>query len=877
MLKCDIMKIIRFIYAAWLHELNQLKTQPGTYIFLSFSWMALVLCAFFLGDFFASNRANMQIYFAYLPWVMMIILPALAMGTWSEEWRRGTAERLLTLPISPVLLTLGKFLAQFTVLLVLLIGTLPFVVTLYWLGNPAFLLIISGYIGAVLLGGTLLAVAMAFSQLSRHPAGGYVLGVLGIFILLALGWGVLNKVLLGVVPQPVLEVLIHYSVLEHFRRFNVGMVRLADVLFFISLTITFLWISHLFLLGQLRGRRMLRWLALPLVVLPIFFGLVLPQVPPTIQWDATANKVHTWHDTSTRFIQNLDEDIYLTFYFSEDHPDVPVPHKQFARQVMAKLRDMSRLNPERIKVERVIPEKDVAYEVQATKDEVQEWPLAGGEGYYFGLSLKRFDANGLVRQLKIPIFQPARAQFLEFDLMSALVDLMRDKPKKIGILTELTLTNRDSRPRFLNDLLDVYEIDLLRGGEPKFPDELDVAIIFMTPFFDDESLYALDQYIVQGGNVLLVMDPFLRTAPQDDLKRPDRNADDWAKDHPADLLRKWGIIYDYREIVADISLGQTVSLPGAGLAQYPLWLNLRQNQINQNVPFTGFVSSLLLAESGHFTQENIAEGLTYTPLLQTTANSRYVARQDLDTKPAQMLGSALLGTLQQRDLGALLAGTFQSTYTDMPAAVKQYYRDYADDPEDVTYPQHTKTSGATGRILLLGDLDFLHDEFALYQENRLGEQRLGLANDNLTFFYNAVQYLAGDQVLLPIRGKAVDQRPFTRIENLLERVAAKYQALEQELVAELFEVSQRLRKLQGDQKAEQALQSSVQEEVAAFKAREIDIKRKLRDVRRNLRQDVETLQRQIIAVNLLVAPLLLAAGGLMLWRLRRRRARPLKK
>ena len=864
--------MLRLVYAAWMHELNQLKTQPGTYIFLAFSWMALTLCAFFLGEFFASNRANMHIYFSYMPWVMMIILPALTMGLWSEEWRRGTAERLLTLPIPPVLLTLGKYLAQVTILLVLLLGTLPFVATLYWLGDPALLLIISGYIGALLVGMTLLAVSMAVSQLSRHPAGGYVLGVLAIFILLALGWGLLNKGLLGLVPQSVLEVLIHYSVLERFRHFNAGMVRLADVLFFLSLTAAFFWISHLFLLAQLRGRRVLRWVGLPVVVIPVFFALVLPYVPPTIQWDATPNKVHTWHQSSATFIKNLEEDVYLTFYFSGDHPGVPVPHKQFARQVLAKLRDMARMNPEHVSIERVIPEKDVQFEVQATEDEVQEWPLPGGEGYYFGLSLKRFDENGLVRQLKIPLFQPARARFLEFDLMSALVDLMRDEPKKIGILTDLTLTNRESRPRFLNDLLDVYTIDLLRGGEPAFANDLDVAIIFMTPFFDQESLYALDQYLVQGGDVLLVLDPFLRTAPEDDLKRPDRNADDWAKDHPADLLRNWGVAYDYREIVADPSLGQTVALPGAGLAQYPLWLNLRHGQINQNVPFTGFVSNLMFAESGHFVRQQLAQGLSYTPLLQTTPNSRYVARKDLDTKPAQMLSGSLLGEQKVRDLGALLRGHFTSTYNQLPDAVRQYYRDYAEDPDNVTFPEHKTSTDQTGRLLLLGDLDFLHDQYALYQENRLGEQRLGLANDNLTFFYNAIQYLAGDEVLLPIRGKAVDQRPFTRVEKLLEQVAARYQTLEQQLVAELYEVSQRLRRLQKQQKDRQVAQSSVQEEVAAFKAREIEIKRELRDVRRRLWQDVEALERQVIAANLLISPVLLAAGGLFLWRLRRRRA-----
>jgi ABC-2 type transport system permease protein len=857
--------VVRTFWAAYKHEVRQLFTQPNTYIFLTFSWVSIALATFYLGEFFAQGRAEMHVFFAFQPWVYLLLLPALAMGSWGEEWRRGTAERLLTLPVSPAVLTFAKFRALLTVFVIMLVGTLPMVATVAWLGTPDWGPILAGYAGCLFAGGAMLAISMAMSQLSRLPAGGFVLGVLALFIWLASGWGLLTRLLEGFLPQTLVDLLIRFSLLDRFRNFNEGLFDLRDIVFFVSVAFVFLVLTHTLL--RLRQGYKRRWWVTGLVLL-VFVGINGLLLPVQLRWDVTAGGLHSLHPASSTLIRELEEDVEVILYFSADNSEVPVPVQQFYQRVYGRLKDIQTLNPERIKLMRQVPERSVDIEAQGVHDGLQELPLPSGEGYYFGLVMK-----GGGRISTIPVLMPVRQNFLEFDLMNALAGLQRTRQPKIGVLTELNLGDEQLRPRFMKDILAAYEVEILQPGAPVFSPDLDLVILFMTPFFDRESLYALDQYLVRGGNVLLVLDPLLRTAQLDDFKIPDRHADAFAFDHPADLLRKLGVEYDYNQIVGDLALAQNVRLEGAGLTRYPFWLALGPRDINDDLPFTAFVQNLLLVESGFFTPVAPASGLTYEAVLTTTGTAQTVARSLFDQKAPQILAQELGGEQQIRDLAVLITGRFPSTYADVPAYVRQYYQDYAVDPAQVQVPAHQKKAAQAGALLVLGDLDFLADDYALRRDVVYGEPVLQPANDNLVFFFNAVQYLAGDDRLMPLRGKAVEIRPFTRVEDMLRDVTAQYQKLEQELAAELFQVAERLKELRARSQRYQAMEEDIQAEISAFQQRELDVKKRLREVRRDLRKDIGRLERTLLLLNMLLAPAFAWTWALWLFHRRRKRAR----
>ena len=870
------MRWFKTYMAAYRHELKQLAIQPNTYIFLTFAWVGMALATFYIGGFFQAGQAQMTLLFMFQPWIYLLLMPALAMGSWSEEWRRHTAERLLTLPISPFWLTLAKFKALQTLMVVVLLGTLPMVGTLYWLGNPAWGPIVTGYVGAVLIGSAMLALALAASQLSRAQSGAFVAGVLVLFIMIASGWGLLTNLLEGFLPQRVIDILVQYSLLDRFRGFYEGVIDGRDVIFFITLTCAALFLTHISVLTRLgRWNRVWKWI--PIIAVTVLLNAAILPLNSQffrdfLQWDATPDKRHTLGGESVEFIEGLEHKVKLKYYFSASNGDVPVAVQQFARRTLDKLKDIQAVKPEMVELIRIDPSKNVDLEVQAINQGLEEQPLPSGEGYYFGLV---FESGG--RVARIPFLTPVRQAFLEFDIMSGFIDLSRTKKPRIGILTSLNLgIESEQKPRFIQDLLDTYEIELIKSGEPEFPENLDLALIFMNPFLEEETLFALDQYMVNGGRAVLILDPFLRTVPTADLQVPDRNADEWAQDHPADLLRHWGVNYNYKEIVADPAAAMTVRLPDVGMTRYPLWLLLGQLEINQTYPFTRFVNSMLFAESGHFTQIEIPQYLNYTPLITSTEKSQIVLRHVLDTQDPQALTDDFQGKQTKRDLVVLLSGKFPSVYKEVPKAVTQYYEDFAPIGEEAKVPA-LKTLGKEGKLLVLGDLDFLADDYAMRQEVIFDQQVSRPANDNLAFFYNAIQYLMGETVLLPLRGKTVDNRPFVRIEKMLADVAGKYQRLEQELVAELFQVARRLEELRNRSRQKQTLETEVQKEIVAFQTRELDVKKRLRDVRRTLRQDVEKLERTIVVLNMSIAPVLAWLYAAVLFYQRRRRVQKLIK
>ena len=114
------------------------------------------------GSFFLMREASMSSFFKYMPWMFLFLIPAVSMKLWAEERRSGTIELLLTMPINVKQAVITKFLASWAFIGVALLGTLPMVFTVTYLGSPDFAMIFLGYLGSFLMAGTLLAIGGFF-------------------------------------------------------------------------------------------------------------------------------------------------------------------------------------------------------------------------------------------------------------------------------------------------------------------------------------------------------------------------------------------------------------------------------------------------------------------------------------------------------------------------------------------------------------------------------------------------------------------------------------------------------------------------------------------------------------------------------------------
>ena len=179
---------MRNIWIVFKRELCGYFNNPLAYVLLIiFSLLSMGL-TFVLGQFLERNDASLNAFFMWHPWIYMILGPAIGMRLWSEEHRMGTTELLLTMPISPWHAITGKFLASCVVLAAALLCTLPIVFTLYWLGSPDGLMIISGYLGSFLIGAATIAITCAISALTRSQITCLLISVLVCLFLVFAGF-----------------------------------------------------------------------------------------------------------------------------------------------------------------------------------------------------------------------------------------------------------------------------------------------------------------------------------------------------------------------------------------------------------------------------------------------------------------------------------------------------------------------------------------------------------------------------------------------------------------------------------------------------------------------------------------------------------------
>ena len=139
---------MRRTFAIFRRELASYFATPLAYVFIVIFLVLAGALAFFVGNFFDRGQADLQPFFTFHPWLYLVLIPALAMRLWAEERKSGTIELLLTLPISMTEAVVGKFLASWAFAGIALILTVPFWITVNYLGHPDNGVILASYIAS---------------------------------------------------------------------------------------------------------------------------------------------------------------------------------------------------------------------------------------------------------------------------------------------------------------------------------------------------------------------------------------------------------------------------------------------------------------------------------------------------------------------------------------------------------------------------------------------------------------------------------------------------------------------------------------------------------------------------------------------------------
>lgn len=597
-----------------------------------------------------------------------------------------------------------------------------------------------------------------------------------------------------------------------------------------------------------------------------------------LRQDLTADRLFTLSAGTRAVLAKLDEPITLKFYVNAGMPEVPPPLKTFAQQVEDLLREYALAGGSRIVLEKYNPLPDSDDEEWA-----ERYGLAGrrmdmmGPPFYLGLAVVRGDAYAA-----IPFFDPRAEELMEYNITRLITRVAHPKKPVIGVWSSLPVLGVKAypftmpgqpRPRSqppwgaFQDLAADYDVRSLTGELTSLDADLDALILVHPKDLSEQTQFAIDQFVLRGGRLIAFLDPFCLTENQ-----LNQSQEMPMGLHPASdlgrLLPAWGVTYEADKVLADMDALTRVRRGEQEVEDSPVFLSLRDRNVNAQDVTTANLESLLLPCAGAFAARS-SDTVTVTPLLTSSDQCQLVP-----TFQAQMGADAIRrdfkSELQGRVLALRLHGQFQTAFPDgKPKAAAPDKQDAAP-PLAAEAPALTNSAAPT-TIILVADADLLHDQFALQELNFFGQRAFQPMNDNINFFYNVLEQVAGAYDLAAIRSRGRFERPFDRVLELQRAAQEKWLLEERALQQKLDATREQLEQLQQrkDKSQRTILSPEQQATIETFKQEQLRTQQELKRVRKNLREGIERLGVWVKTLNIVLMPLVVSAAGILFWSRRR--------
>jgi len=601
-----------------------------------------------------------------------------------------------------------------------------------------------------------------------------------------------------------------------------------------------------------------------------------------LRYDLTEERLYTISEGSRKILAGLTDPVRINFYYSRNNSELPPNFKIYAQRVQELLEEYVALSKGMVVLKILDPKPDTDEEEWAQKYGIKPITLPSGNTVYFGAVISMLD-----QEMLLPYFDQRRENFLEYDISQAIQKVGSTSTSKVGLLSVLNLQGGRSmipgQPPaqkwvFLNELEKSVTVENLALTIEEIPDDINLLIVLHPRSFNPRLRYAVDQYVLRGGRLVVLLDPNARidmTSPANQFGQQPQLSSDLPE-----LLKQWGVDYDVAKVVGD-RLHATQVNTGQGVMSFPMWMTFRSDSLDQKHPITAQLENLLFVEAGSLKKATDSK-TEFTPLLSLSAKSGLIDTFQLRFAAPDQLSRDMKVDGEAKAVMAITTGIFSSAFPNgQPAKEKKNPEASAAGEEsgEETPLKHPHLLEATelNSILLFSDVDFLSDQFSVQKLNFLGQTIIQPRNDNLNLMLNSAEHLSGNEALMSIRSRGRFSRPFTRLLAMQRQAQLRHQTEEKLLLSQLEEVQQRLNSLlesAGEQgQSEVILPPEVQVEIEKFREEERQARRKLREVRKILRQDIERLGQGLLLLNMLLVPLIVGIIGLIVYRLRTRRRR----
>ena len=581
--------------------------------------------------------------------------------------------------------------------------------------------------------------------------------------------------------------------------------------------------------------------------------------------DLTAEKLYTLSDGSRQVLGKLENDVVLKFYFSSSSAEMPMGLKTYANQVQDLLKEYEIAGKGRVSLEAYDPKPDSDSEEWAQRYGIEPQQTSMfGQPVYFGLVAVSGDNEQV-----IPGFNPRTEATLEYDVTRLITRVAWPEKPVLGVLSSLSVLGAPQNPMMMmqrrrppqdqgwaafQELRKDYTVRELKTDAEEIDADVKTLIVLHPKDLSDKTLFAIDQFVLRGGRLVVCVDPFSvadfeANQQQNPMMMQMGGGGQAGPSTLGKLFDAWGVGFDTSKIVADLSCATKLNGGNGRVEDNPAFLSLGQANMVKGDLLTAQLSSVMMPFAGALSG-NTPKELTFTPLITSSKDNACL----VDQMNAQFGMSAMRAQLKpdgvQRVLAARLQGTFKTAF---PNGVEGGATNAA--------PNHL-TSG-TSTVMVFGDADFLNDRFCVQMVNSLFGSMAQPINDNLTLFGNSVEQYAGREELIGVRSRGEFNRPFSKVDALEVKAMKKWQAEEERLEAALQETQQRLTALQQQKTGTERLilSKEQQSELEQFRKTQAETRKQLKGVRKNLNKEIESLGLTLKVVNIALIPLLVIGLG----------------
>ncbi len=615
-------------------------------------------------------------------------------------------------------------------------------------------------------------------------------------------------------------------------------------------------------------------------IVVVLFNFVVGRMP--VRLDLTENKLHSLSDGTREILGRVaksDTPVIISFYASQKGNRLPPMEEVYARQVEDLLSEFASVSKGMLRVKKFDPQPDSDEEDAAKSDGVE--PQANpqtGEPYYLGLAVT-LDPQ----KVSVPALSVQRDRLLEYDLARAVSQVLQTTKPVVGVMTPLPAFGTPANPMMMrmgqqggsdpwviiNELKRDFDVQQVGMDVDAIDPKINVLLVIHPKDISEKAQFALDQFVLRGGRLVALLDALSLA----DNRNPNPMGFNMGGGSSLPkLLKSWGIEFDTAKVVADAQFSRELATAqGRPPQPAPAFLFLTKDAVSQSDAVFGQSDNLLLPFAGAFTGKP-TDGLKQEVLLHSSQDAQLV-----DGITAQLNGRKVMDDFSpsgvEYALAVRLSGKFKTAFPDGKPSEAKPAADPKDEKKEEPKGDFLKEAKSEGVVYLFGDADFVFDSFCV-QIDRMFRVAMPF-NGNLALGQNLIEQLAGDSSMIGARSRASVRRPFTVIQQKQAEASKRFQKEIASFQKEVDEAGAKISAIQSKKEGNQKfiLSPEAKVEYENLKKKQIDANRQLRNVRKGLRQEVESLEFKGKVLNIVGMPAVVACTGVGLaWARRRRTA-----